>query len=66
MGRDPFTSVVDPTHETHDIHNLFITDGSSVPGSLGVNPQMTIMAMATRAAEFVSRRLERLHARAAA
>ncbi len=66
MGRDPLTSVVDSTHETHDVHNLFITDGSSVPGSLGVNPQMTIMAMATRASEFVSRRLERLHARAVA
>jgi choline dehydrogenase-like flavoprotein len=60
MGHDPLTSVIDPTHETHDVHNLFITDGSSVPGSLGVNPQVTIMAMATRAAGFVARRLERL------
>jgi choline dehydrogenase-like flavoprotein len=66
MGKDPRRSVIDPTHETHDVHNLFITDGSSVPGSLGVNPQLTIMAMATRAAEFISQRLERLNARSAA
>ncbi len=66
MGRDPRRSVIDPTHETHDVLNLFITDGSSVPGSLGVNPQLTIMALATRAAEFISQRLERLQLRKAA
>jgi len=65
MGKDPLRSVVDLTHETHDIHNLFICDGSSVPGSLGVNPQLTIMAMALRAAEFIDRRLERLVAKVA-
>jgi choline dehydrogenase-like flavoprotein len=59
MGSDPLRSVVDSTHETHDVHNLYVCDGSSVPGSLGVNPQMTIMAMALRAAEFIDRRLER-------
>jgi len=60
MGKDPLSSVVDPTHETWDVHNLFIVDGSAVPGSLGVNPQLTIMAMSLRAAEFVARRVERL------
>jgi choline dehydrogenase-like flavoprotein len=59
MGKDPLLSVVDLTHETHDVHNLFICDGSSVPGSLGVNPQLTIMAMALRAADFIDRRLQR-------
>jgi choline dehydrogenase-like flavoprotein len=57
MGKSALDSVVDLTHETHDVHNLFICDGSAVPGSLGVNPQMTIMAMALRAAEFIDRRL---------
>ncbi|MBL8920094.1 MAG: GMC family oxidoreductase N-terminal domain-containing protein [Myxococcaceae bacterium] len=65
MGVDPLRSVVDGTHETHDVTNLFICDGSAVPSSLGVNPQLTIMAMSLRAAEFVSRRLETLHARGA-
>ncbi len=54
MGIDPRTSVVGPTHEVHDVPGLFVCDGSTVPSSLGVNPQMTIMAMATRAARFVA------------
>lgn len=51
MGRDPRTSVVGLDHQTHDVERLYVVDGSTVPGALGVNPQMTIMAMATRAAE---------------
>ncbi len=51
MGYDPKTSVVDRDHQTHDVARLFIVDGSTVPGPLGVNPQLTIMAMATRAAD---------------
>ena len=57
MGRDPKTSVVDTSHETHDVRGLFIVDGSTVCGPLGVNPQLTIMAMATRAAEKIAERL---------
>jgi len=57
MGNDPATSVVKPTHETHDVRNLFICDGSSVPSSLGVNPQLTIMAMSERASEFIDERI---------
>ncbi|MFO0559922.1 MAG: GMC family oxidoreductase [Polyangiales bacterium] len=64
MGVDPLRSVVDHTHETHDVHNLFVCDGASVPSALGVNPQITIMAMSLRAAEFVHRRVERMNQRA--
>jgi hypothetical protein len=66
MGRDPAASVVSTTNEAHDVLNLFICDGSAVPSSLGVNPQMTIMSLALRAADFIHRRLEGLSARAAA
>ena len=51
--------MIDSNHEAHDVHNLFICDGSAMPGSLGVNPQLTIMAMSLRAAEAVDRRLAR-------
>ena len=57
MGRDPKTSVVDTSHETHDVRGLFVVDGSTVCGPLGVNPQLTIMAMATRAAGKIAERL---------
>ena len=57
MGRDPTTSVVDLDHQSHDVPGLFIVDGSTVPGPPGVNPQIIIMAMATRAAERIAARL---------
>jgi len=57
MGRDPRTSVVDLHHEAHDVRGLFVVDGSTVPGPLGVNPQMTILGLATRAAGKIADRI---------
>ena len=51
MGNDPATSVIDKTHRTHDIPNLFICDGSSLVTSTRGQPTMTIMALAFRAAD---------------
>jgi choline dehydrogenase-like flavoprotein len=50
MGRDEPGSVVDDTGKVWGVDELFVADGSVVPTSLGVNPQITIMAMATRIA----------------
>ncbi len=58
MGVDPRKSVVGPNHEAHDVPQLFVIDGSVVSGPLGVNPQVTIMALAERAAPFVERRID--------
>lgn len=57
MGRDPKTSVVGLDHETHDVRGLYVVDASTVLGPIGVNPQLTIMAMATRAAGKIAERL---------
>src|SRR5262249_40425933 len=54
MGRDAASSVVGPDHELHDTRGVYVVDGSAVPTSLGVNPQVTIMALATRAAEKIA------------
>jgi choline dehydrogenase-like flavoprotein len=47
MGTDPRTSGVDPTGERHGVRGLYVADGSLLPTGLGVNPQATIMALAT-------------------
>ena len=51
MGASPEEGVVDFDHRVFGTQGLYVIDGSSVPTSLGVNPQMTIMAMALRAAD---------------
>ena len=58
MGTDPRRSCVGPDGEAHDTARLFVADGSAVPSSLGVNPQMTIMALALRAAEQIDATLD--------
>jgi choline dehydrogenase-like flavoprotein len=50
MGVRPGSSVVDPNGQTWEVKELFVVDGSVLPTSLGVNPQLTVMAMATRLA----------------
>ncbi len=54
MGTDPRSSVLGPDHQVHDTPGLYVVDGAAVPTSLGVNPQITIMALATRAAEKIA------------
>jgi choline dehydrogenase-like flavoprotein len=42
--------VVDGDLAVHGVHGVYVADGSAVPSPLGVNPQLTIMALATRLA----------------
>lgn len=51
MGAFSEHSVVDSNGRVWGIESLYIADGSIVPTSLGVNPQLSIMAIATRIAE---------------
>jgi choline dehydrogenase-like flavoprotein len=53
MGGDPETSVVNKWHQTWDVPNLFIVDGSALATGGVVNPTSTISALALRAAEHI-------------
>jgi choline dehydrogenase-like flavoprotein len=48
MGTTAGQAVVNPRHESWEVRGLYVADGSVVPTSLGVNPQLTIMTLATR------------------
>jgi choline dehydrogenase-like flavoprotein len=49
-GADPRRAVLDGDLRLHGLAGLHVADASAVPTSLGVNPQITIMALATRLA----------------
>ncbi len=66
MGVSAEHAVVDPSGECWELENLFVADGSVMPTSLGVNPQETIMAMATRIAFGLRERDPARHARVGA
>ena len=58
MGLDPATSVVNAHNQTHDIPNLFMTDGACMSSSACQNPSLTYMAFTARAAEFAASSLK--------
>jgi choline dehydrogenase-like flavoprotein len=51
MGDNAASAVVDRDGRSFEIPNLFIADGSIFPSALSVNPALTIMALALRAAD---------------
>jgi choline dehydrogenase-like flavoprotein len=53
MGSDPASSVADPSGELHDIGGVWIGDASALPTAPGVNPMLTVMAMARRTAHAI-------------
>jgi choline dehydrogenase-like flavoprotein len=65
IGKDASTGVVNSfgnvyrssknQQETYD--GLYVVDGSIIPSALGVNPSLTISALAFRSAEYITNRL---------
>jgi choline dehydrogenase-like flavoprotein len=47
MGRDPRTAVCDERGEVFGVKGLYVADASAFPASSGVNPMITVMALAT-------------------
>ena len=59
MSEHPQDGVTNRWGQTHDISNLFISDGSLFPSSGAANPTLTIVALAIRQADHIADRLSR-------
>ena len=58
MGYDSNTSVVNKWNQTHDVPNLFITDGAAMSSSANQNPSLTYMAFTARAAAYAAQKVK--------
>ncbi|WP_454131806.1 GMC family oxidoreductase [Microbacterium lacticum] len=54
MSARPEDGVVDKWGRTHDVPNLFISDGSVFTTGAAANPTLTIVALAIRQAEYIA------------
>ncbi|HVH64646.1 MAG TPA: GMC family oxidoreductase [Candidatus Acidoferrum sp.] len=54
IGLDRQTSVANPDGQVWDVSGLYVTDASAFPISSGVNPMLTVMALARRTARRIS------------
>ena len=48
IGADATSGVIGPDHEVHGHPGLYVADASAIPANVGVNPSLTITAMAER------------------
>jgi choline dehydrogenase-like flavoprotein len=59
MGRDSKTSVLNAYNQSHDIKNLFISDGGAMVSSSCVNPSLTYMALTARACDYAVQQMRK-------
>jgi choline dehydrogenase-like flavoprotein len=52
-GKDPARAVLDEYCRAHEVHNLFVVDGSFMPTSGGAAPTLTILANSLRTADHI-------------
>ena len=57
MAENPRDGVVNRWGQTHDIANLFISDGSQFTTGAAENPTLTIVALAIRQADHLASEL---------
>jgi len=53
LGKEGKSSVVNEAFQVHDHPNLFIADSSIFPSAPGINPSLSIMALAQKASEHI-------------
>jgi choline dehydrogenase-like flavoprotein len=58
MSTDPRDGVTNGWGQTHDIKNLFVSDGSVITTPGSANPTLTIVALALRQAEYITAQMK--------
>jgi choline dehydrogenase-like flavoprotein len=53
MGANPKTSVTDEHQQVHGVKGLFVCDSSVFPDACGVNPMLSIMALAHQTSQYI-------------
>ncbi len=56
MGRNADEGVIDAEHRVFNYPGLYVIDGSSISANPGVNPSLTILALAERAMSRIQKR----------
>lgn len=59
MGADPKVSVLNKWNQSHDVKNVFVTDGAAFVGAANQNPTLTIMALTMRACDYIADEMKR-------
>jgi cholesterol oxidase len=58
LSSDEYSGGVDHTHQLHGYPGLYVMDGSVLPANPGVNPSLTILALAERACSLFPRAVD--------
>ena len=58
MGDSPETGAIDTQHRLFGYEGLYVIDGSAISANPGVNPSLTITALAERAMTFIPDRAD--------
>lgn len=58
MGRSELDGVIDASHRVFGYPGLYVLAGAAIPANLGVNPSLTITAMAERAIGLIPKKTE--------
>jgi cholesterol oxidase len=59
MGESAASGVIDREHRVHGYPGLYVIDGSAISANIGVNPSLTICALAERAMTFIPKQTQR-------
>jgi len=59
MGADAKTSVTNANCQTHDVKNLFLTDGAPFVSQADKNPTWTILALAWRTSDYITDQMKK-------